>query len=114
MNLKQIILSLTSICLFSCATAEIVNPIGGISGSAYAPSNESQRPGMIKYLNQGADFVIKARREDAYKKMYESCSGRYKIVSESPQAEGGTVTPIGNSYIFAQSSYWYITFQCEK
>ena len=111
--MKIPVLFIVLACLSSCTSAEIVNPIGSGSGSAYAPSNEVQRPGMIKYLNQGADFVIKARREDAYKKMYDSCGGRYKIVSEGPQAEGGAMLPVGNAYMFAQSNYWYISFQCE-
>lgn len=106
-------LTLSVVYLTACATADLVHPVGG-SASSYAPSNESQRPGMVKYLNQGADFVIKARREDAYKKMYESCGGRYKIVSEGPRAEGGAMVPVGNTYMFSQSNYWYISFQCES
>ena len=33
--------------------------------SPYAPINENTRSGVVKYLNNGADFVIKSRREDA-------------------------------------------------
>lgn len=94
----------------SCATADLVHPVGG---SAYAPTNDSQRPGLVKYLNQGAEFVIKARREDAYKKMFESCDGKYKIVNEGQQADGGSMTPVGNSYMYSQFNYWYISFICE-
>lgn len=111
MKIKLIILSIVSLVITSCTTAEIVHPVGG-SASAYAPSNETQRPGMVKYLNQGVDFVIKSRREDAYKKMYESCGGSYKIVNEGPQAEGGAMVPVGNTYFYSQSNYWYISFQC--
>lgn len=108
----KIVIAACLVFLSGCATAEMVNPPGG-SGAAYAPSNDSSRPGMIKYLNQGADFVIKGRRDDAYKKMSEACSGKYSIVSEGPNSEGGTVMPVGNSMMFMQSQYWYITFKCD-
>lgn len=110
--MKILMMTLIALYITSCATADIVQSVGG-SGSAYAPTNDSQRPGIVKYLNDGADFIVKARREDAYKKMYESCNGKYKIVNEGPQAEGGAMTPVGNSYMYSQFNYWYISFQCE-
>ncbi len=96
----------------SCTSAQIVNHPGG-SNSQYAPTNEKQRPGLVKYLNDGASSIVQSRREDAYKKMSSLCNGSYKILTEGPNAEGGVIAPIGNSYMFAQSQYWYITFECE-
>ncbi|MEK9145263.1 MAG: hypothetical protein AAB339_06620, partial [Elusimicrobiota bacterium] len=62
-----------------CRADMVIEP-GRNSTSAYAPVNEAQRPGVIKYLNAGARSVKDARREDAYKKMHSACGGAYKIV----------------------------------
>ena len=111
MQIQWSILFATS-TLIGCASAKIVNQPGN-SAAPYAPVNESHRPGVIKYLNEGADFVIKKRRQDAYKKMSYACGGKYSIVSEGPKAKGGSVVPVGNSMMYLQSEYWYITFACE-
>lgn len=89
----------------------MVNPPGS-SGSAYAPTNESKRPGVIRYLNEGASFVINSRREDAYKQMSKACGGSYQILGEGPQSGGTMISPLGSGYYAATSEYWYITFQC--
>jgi hypothetical protein len=70
---------------------------------------------MVKYLNQGASGVIKSRREDAYKKMYSACNGKYKIENEGPHAEGGAVVAMSpGTAIVASSEYWFIQFSCVK
>ena len=51
---------------------------------SYAPVNEGF-DGEVSYLNAGAKSVRNARREDAYKKMYEHCGGAYEIVREEDQ-----------------------------
>jgi hypothetical protein len=68
----------------------MVNPAGS-SGSRYAPVNEQARAGLVKYLTDGASFVVNKRRESAYKQMYESCGGPYRIVAEGQRVEGGVV-----------------------
>lgn len=98
--------------LSGCATASMVN-FPGASGVANAPSNEGRRPGSIRYLNQGASFIINSRREDAYKQMSDACGGRYQIVSEGPQSGGTSIMPMGTGFYAATSEYWYITFQCD-
>lgn len=97
---------LLTLCLSACS-ATMVNSPGG-SPSAYAPTNEAARPGMVKYLNQGWNSVIASRRENAYRQMYGACRGPYQITSEGPRAEGGTV--IQGAYV--ESQYWYIQFAC--
>lgn len=62
-----------------------------VSASPYAPLNE-QRTGIVKYLNDGAQFVVKKRREDAYKRMFESCAGPYRITAEGDVTDGRVVT----------------------
>lgn len=99
------------IFLTGCA-AQMISAPGDTT--EYAPINERTRVGTIRYLNQGADFVIKERRSDAYKKMYNTCSGRYQIVAEAP-TQGGLTTAqnLGSGVtIFSGTEYWYISFQC--
>lgn len=102
-----------SLCtvLGGCASADMVSSPN--SGSAYAPSNEGSRAGVVKYLNDGAGFVRKQRREDAYKQMFIACNGRYKIDAERASPEGGESVANGNSTYWMQSNYWYIQFSCQ-
>lgn len=90
----------------------MVNAPGVASQSAYAPVNEAQRPGLVSYLNQGAGFVIRARRDDAYRQMFTACAGAYRIDGEGAQTSGGVLAPVGNSAVFIPSQYWYIQFSC--
>ena len=93
----------------------MVNNPGSSISSPYAPTNEASRGGVVKYLNQGADFVIKGGREDAYKQMYTACNGKYKIDAEGQKAEGGVVQAIGNTTLLGSDfQYWYIQFSCER
>ncbi|MGE0171844.1 MAG: hypothetical protein AB7T49_03630 [Oligoflexales bacterium] len=108
--MKALIL-LAMICV-SC-TATMVSP--STVDSAYAPVNSGTKTGIVKYLNQGADSVIKARREDAYKQMFDNCSGKYKIDAEGPRTEGGYVTAVSSSAAtWGDIQYWYIQFSCVK
>lgn len=91
--------------------ASMVNAPGA-GGSAFAPVNEGSRPGVVSYLNQGASFVVKARREDAYKQMFAACHGVYRIDGEGPHESGGVVTSAGNSAYVTAVQYWYIQFSC--
>jgi hypothetical protein len=93
-------------------TAQVVSQPGGISRSRYAPINETSRSGMVKYLNQGAKGIIEARREDAYRKMYNSCNGNYEIVKEGPNSEGGIGTNVSGTLYLSESQYWYIEYRC--
>ena len=95
--------------LAGCTSAQMV--LAPNSGSAYAPVNEAARPGIVKYLKDGADFVRRQRREDAYKQMHDACGGAYRINAEGSSAEGGAVINSGSGSFFAQSNYWYIAFR---
>jgi hypothetical protein len=103
-----------SMMLLTGCTASMVSTRGG-SNSSYAPTNENQRPGgLIKYLNQGASSVIKSRRENAYKQMFEYCSGNYRIIREGQEQEGGAAIPVGGMVAYEPTRYWYLDFECEK
>lgn len=49
--------------------------------SEFAPVNYDVI-GTVNYLNQGADFIIKGRRENAFRTMYDECNGKYEILEE--------------------------------
>lgn len=95
--------------LCGCAANHVTLP----TKSEFAPK-DYEPIGVVSYLNQGADFVINSRREDAYKKMYMVCRGSYKILSEGEKSDGGSsqFIPGTNSIFHFESNYWYITYKC--
>jgi len=112
-----------SVTTLACATSTIVSEPGlgrmsaaspgRFADSDYAPVNERSRPGVVKYLNAGADSVIRARRKDAYKRMHDACGGPYRIDAEGPREEGGVVAPLpGGGFYGGTFQYWYIQFSC--
>lgn len=98
----------------SACRASMVNRPGADTPSRYDPVNENARGGVIKYLNAGASFVREKRRQDAYKQMYKTCNGKYRIDAEGPRTEGGVVIPAGDALIAATSEAWYIQFSCVR
>lgn len=98
------------VSLTGCVSADVVSSPN--SRSAYAPINASSRPGLIKYLNDGAAFVREKRRENAYRQMHDACAGKYKIDAEGTSSEGGAIINTSTGSFFAQSHYWYIQFSC--
>lgn len=112
--MKHGVISILLVAMTSCATATMVSNPGGASNSPYAPTNEASRGGVVKYLNQGADFVIKGRRDDSYKQMFDACHGKYKIDAEGQKAEGGVVQAVPGMLMTSDFQYWYIQFSCEK
>ena len=100
---------LLALFFVSCATSShVMKPIK----SEYAPLNYQAR-GVVKYLNQGADFVIEDRRKHAFKTMYEICGGQYKIVSESAQTQSAGAMQVTNTFWSSlNSNYWYIGYEC--
>lgn len=90
-------------------TADFVTKTG--STSAYAPVNEV-RGGEIKYLNQGAESIRQARRNDAYQKMSEYCGGKYKITTEGERAGDSLVAADAAGASVMTEHYWHIRFEC--
>lgn len=104
-----------ALVLSGCATADMISAPLQDKSSPFAPVNEQSRVGTIKYLNQGADFIIEHRRKDAYKQMYAACRGKYEIVSEGPRAGMTTVTSVSGGNLWTSGSeYWHINFRCLK
>lgn len=85
------------LCLLVSAScsSNLVRGVG--KQSKYAPKSHSEL-GLVEYLNAGGGFVKEARRESAYKTMYENCNGNYEIVKEGPKNYSGDT--------------WEIYFRC--
>ena len=85
--LRHLVIVATATALTACGATRISS--AGSGGSRYGPLNDANRVGLVKYSIDGANFMISRRRNDAYKKMYESCGGPYVIVAESARDENG-------------------------
>lgn len=78
-----------------------------------APSN--YRPaGVVKYLNGGMSSIRSARREDAFKKMKDSCGGDYKILAEDVTSGSYMLNqnPYGKYELNQTGDYIYIRYEC--
>ena len=118
---KVFIVLLSSLVLGGCVSADWVkHPNEAFTTSKYAPESErtSNGIGIVRYLNEGHSSVIESRKEDAFKKAYEACNGKYEIVKKLDSETAPTyfsqfnnatnmVTTWGVS-----SSYKYIAFRC--
>lgn len=82
--------------------------------SQYGPQNVAPHGGQVRYLNAGASFVINARRESAYKKMFDECGGKYVITSEVAQDAGTAMMFQGNMGYAAPTNYAVINFECVR
>jgi hypothetical protein len=121
MFMKNLIIPIATIFLLSgCTSADILRKPGEVSKqSQYAPQNEKSKSddiGIMRYLNEGAAFVTEARREDAYKKMYNLCNGKYELVNEADSETTPTTfineTSTGFTAQTLSSTYTYIYFRC--
>ena len=111
------------ISLSGCLTTAnlIKSPHEGRTNSKYAPESEKQADGIgvVSYLNEGIASIREARREDAYKKAFESCDGKYDIVAETSNYTDPMYITNQSSYskstyntYSVQSEYRYIYFKC--
>ncbi len=105
--------------LIACSKPSLVIPPGDTSNSRYAPINEKERPGIVKYLNEGSASEIGKRREEAYKQMHTLCSGCYEIITEGPVEILYPDTTMygyhGLNYSHEYpNEYVYIKFKCSK
>lgn len=119
--MKKAFLSITcASILVGCTSADVLRHPGDVAKtSKYAPQNEKKADnniGVMRYLNEGASFVREARREDAYKKMFNMCDSKYEILAETSSETSPmiltTETNIGFMSQAVSSSYRYIHFKC--
>ncbi len=91
------------IALGGCATATLVTSSGDLGGVQEGP-----RWGVVKYLNNGADAVIKERKADARRIMREFCApDNYKVVSLGENSTWATYKGSGGSF-----NYLHAKFEC--
>jgi hypothetical protein len=123
-SIKISVTSCLILILSGCiATANMVkNPNESNSQSKYAPDSEkkSNGVGVVSYMNEGIISIRETRREDAYKKMYGACNGKYEIFDErSDYTDPMYVTQkspnLKNTYntYSLQSEYRYFYFVCK-
>jgi hypothetical protein len=130
----RVLIALGALLTVGCG-AQMVRSASN-SNSRYAPVNEKERGGVIKYVSDAASFIVNRGRDDAYKQMYQSCNGAYRIVAEGQRAEGsvvfasgstnamvtgtttGRTTAVGGqstneaSAYSEETHYWYIQYAC--
>lgn len=87
----------------------------------YAPINKKEENfGVVGYLNDGADFVIKGRIDKAYKLMHETCNGKYYLLDEANLSSSlratTTVSPTGNKLHTStyRSNFKHLYFACAE
>ena len=105
----KILPMLIFLLLSGCAASHVTK----IHKSKYAPK-DYKPVGVVKYLNQGADFIVERRRESAFKEMYKACNGSYSITKEGQNSEGGSLTAGLGSVWSTPTQYWHIHYKCEQ
>lgn len=95
-------------------TATIVKEPGTSSiPSEYAPLNkQDDLYGIVSYLDEGAQSVRDARRENAFKKMYESCEGKYLLLEEGNSESNPMFSTYGNTTFTTTSTTVFLKFEC--
>ena len=110
----RVIIFLIPVIAAGCA-ARMVQPPGTSSQSEYDAVNQADRPGTVRYLNDGAVFVTEARRINAQKLMWEACAGKYQIINEGEKNSGAVGAALSPTTAIAlPMRYWYIEFECVK
>ncbi|WP_454781687.1 hypothetical protein [Legionella sp. WA2022007384] len=112
MKLKQTFLAVIySLLMVGCSADMLVSPT-----SKYGPT-DGDKTGRIRYLAEGASTVIEARRNDAFKKMYNACNGHYKILGDTSKDKLIGASDYnddkGSSFV-GSMEYVYIRFECTK
>lgn len=107
MDSKIVFPILYMIILTGCASSSEPSQFGGTS---YI---EKIGPGEIRYTNEGASYTRKARREDVYKKIAESCNGDFKIIKEGVKSRTGTIQTQESNENYPNARYVYIKYACK-
>lgn len=111
--LRAIMVIMFVFLLLAGCGSRMVIPAGGSAPTAYGPLNETVRPGMVSYLNAGALHLREARRRHAYQQMYTQCQGRYAILAEGTNNDGGSSIHWGYGIVTHHvNQHVYIQFVC--
>ena len=103
------VITLTTLLLFvSCGSTDVTKP----SRPEHAPKDYKPK-GVVKYHNDGMEAIKNSRKEDAFERMYDNCSGKYKVIEEGPRDETGISHGGANGgAVWGTSHYWYISYEC--
>jgi hypothetical protein len=108
----RIAAALLVLALAGCGAQSVRRPIL-VEDSPYAPlNNYAAKDGVVKYANEGIGAIVSARREAAYKEMFDACGGRYEILEETDGHEGAVATSIGASAVAVPVGMHYIRYRC--
>lgn len=103
--MKALILA---IILTGCSASMVRAP----KTSNYAPSGYKAK-GTVSYYDHGASFIVESRREDAFKQMHETCSGKYEITNEYTKSDMTTHSRgITGGINSMKVNYRYFDFMC--
>jgi len=86
----------------------VKNPGNQLPNSAFAPVNESEGIGLLRFSTQGKRHHVAKRRETAYRKMHAACGGAYEIVDEGPWRAQSQRQNEPEPF----DADWYIKFRC--
>lgn len=105
MRIAVFLISILS--LVGCATSEVSN----------VSYNNGNKFVTIKYLNNGADFVVSERRRDAIVKAKQSCGGgKVELLDESNRTRStGAYAQNINNYKFVNETttdHKFLIFRC--
>lgn len=95
--------------LTSCAHRMVVKR----EKSEFGPTNHVDG-GTVKYLNAGANFIIKNRRKSAYRAAFEQCSGKWELVKEYSKSESQMLMcdNVFGCSSYDADNYIYIDYKC--
>ena len=103
--------------------AVVVVVLSGCSASIVTTSDEvggvqeGPRWGIVKYPDQGPEFLVNARKADARKKMAAYCASLPYRVFSVKEIREGSIPPADQRHLFLLTegtvgSYAYLMFEC--
>ncbi|WP_226704053.1 hypothetical protein [Microbulbifer elongatus] len=108
--MKKLLAAVSVIALAGCVSnVEMANDFG-----EYAPVNEANSDWLkVSYLAEGASFVQKSRRQDAYKKMHDHCNGKYELKDSEQTGGNNAIVGTGaNMTGYYESRHVTFYFRC--
>lgn len=98
-------LVLLALSLSGCTTTRF-KPPGPAAVEEYGPANQgAYLLGTATYMTSGADFIVKDRRKQMMKKMYEECDGHYEIIREYNSSSNPTTHISHNQTMNTSTAY---------
>lgn len=111
---RMLVVGLACLTVVGCATttAEMLAKPGG----SFGPSTGADF-GLVRYEADGSVSDIEARQQDAKMKMYDACSGHYRVLAQGARNQinlGPGFGRFGRGASASSESYVYIKFVCTR